>query len=153
LTGRDGAVFGSIGFEKGNCTFGQAGSLSGESAVYQLLERPRSGTFQFTRSSKKKSDAEAHEVLSLILEGIRRFDELRESEALLPDYTRLTAKSNQPAQLPDEKDGLLFRELWNAVRNGATPPECEAAVQADAYRVRRLLVHWMEAGCIESNPV
>jgi Domain of unknown function (DUF4388) len=152
LTSRDGNQFGSVGLQKGMFTFCEAGSLSGESAVYQLLERPCSGTFQFVRSFSTKKFSEPEEVLPLILEGIRRFDELREAEALLPDNMRLSTKSNQPAQLPEEKDGLLFRELWTMVRNGATPRECEASVQADAYRVRRLLVHWIEAGCIEAAP-
>jgi hypothetical protein len=150
LKTHEGELFGKLILDHGKLISCEARSLSGDSAFYQLLERPHAGTFQFVRILNPHVQTDGQEVLPLILEGVRRYDELREADALLPSHARLAAKSNQPTQLPQEKDGLLFRELWNAVRNGATPHECESVVQADAYRVRRLLVHWIETGCIKN---
>jgi hypothetical protein len=85
-----------------------------------------------------------------MMEGIRRYDELLQLTVLIPDTVRLKAKTAKPTKLDEEKDGMLFRELWNAVNTGATPVECEALVPVDAYRVRRLLAHWLETGAVET---
>ena len=151
LKNPSGLVFATIILHKGKLRSCACGPLSGDAAFYQLFERPHPGTFQFTRSSASGEDSEAQkEILPLIMEGIRRYDELQQAQAILPNDVRLRAKTAQPAKLPEEKDGLLFRELWNAVLNGATPPECEALVTVDAYRVRRLLAHWVESGSAET---
>jgi hypothetical protein len=83
-----------------------------------------------------------------MLEGMRRYDELQQTRSVLPDDAHLKTKTTHPSPMPEEKDGLLFRDLWTAVRSGATPKECDAAVRTDSYRVRRLLVHWLESGAI-----
>jgi Domain of unknown function (DUF4388) len=147
----DGDVFASIVIAKGELRSCKFGPLSGDTAFYQLFERPHPGTFQLARNVVSGTDLEpSKQVLPLIMEGIRRYDELQQAQAILPDHVRPKAKSPQPSKLEDEKDGLLFRELWNAVRNGATPTECEALVTVDAFRVRRLLVHWIETGSVEA---
>ena len=93
---------------------------------------------------------ELRDLLPLTLEGIRRYDELQQCRSVVPDKAKLVLKSDRPIPLPDEKDGLFFRDLWTTVRSGATAMECDAAVTADSYRVRRLLVHWVEQGAIEA---
>jgi hypothetical protein len=151
LKNANGEVFAAIALEKGKIRKCEAGPLSDDAAIYQLIERPRPGTFHFTRNSERGEDPLLlKEILPLILEGIRRYDELQQAQAAVPDDIRLIARNNQPTAVPEEKDGLLFREMWNAVRNGATPPECEAIMAVDAYRVRRLLFHWLESGSIEA---
>lgn len=146
-----GTAFASVGIENGKLRSCKFGPLTGDLAFYQLFERPQPGTFQFTRSALQSGEPDAvKEILPMLMEGIRRYDELSQLTAILPDKVRLKAKSAQPTKLPEEKDGLLFRELWNAVRSGATPMECEAMVAVDAYRVRRLLVHWIETGAVET---
>jgi Domain of unknown function (DUF4388) len=148
----DGDVFASIVIDKGQLRSCKIGPLSGDVAFYQLFERPHPGTFQFARNVASGTDQEPlKQILPLIMEGIRRYDELQQTQAILPDHIRLKAKSSQPSTLPEEKDGLLFRELWNAVRSGATPLECEAIVQVDSYRIRRLLAHWVETGAVETK--
>lgn len=146
-----GEVFGMITIEKGWFHSCQAGKLSGESAFYQLFERPQPGTFQLARLQQVGKDTHSlREILPLLMESVRRYDELQQAEVIVPDDLRLIAQTAQPAPLPDERDGLLFRELWNAVCKGATPQECEALVAVDAYRVRRLLLHWFETGSVQA---
>ena len=59
-----------------------------------------------------------------------------------------SATGTAPAPHPTEKDGLLTRTLWTRVSSGATARECEADVRTDAYRIRRLLAHWLEQGAL-----
>ncbi len=150
LKNREGSPFGEIHFQNGKVSSSVTGTLSGDTAFYQLLEKPHPGTFHFVRHTDNEGASDSlKEVLPLILEGIRRYDEFGQARTILPDDARLVSRQLQPAQLPEERDGMLFRELWTAVKKGATPADCEALVTVDAYRVRRLLVHWIETGCIE----
>ena len=150
LKNREGGSFGEVHFQNGKFLSCVTGKLTGETAFYQLLEKSHAGTFHFVRQSSNEETADSlKEVLPLILEGIRRYDEFGQARSILPDDARLVSKLMQPAQLREERDGMLFRELWTAVKKGATPSECEAMVTADAFRIRRLLVHWIETGCIE----
>jgi hypothetical protein len=147
-----GELVGTMYLEKGKFHSCNAGSLSGEAAFYQLFEWPQPGTFQFSRTGERPDDqTELRDLLPLTLEGIRRYDELQQCRSVIPDKARLVLKSDRPVALQDEKDGLFFRDLWTTVRSGATPIECDAAVTADSYRVRRLLVHWVEQGAIEAS--
>jgi hypothetical protein len=136
--------------EEGRFRSAQTGPLSNDAALYQVFEWPSPGAFQFTRGSLPQNlpAYEAREVLPLMLEGMRRYDELQQYRSTLPDDSKLKAKATHPSPMPEEKDGLLFRDLWTAVRSGATPKECDAAVRVDSYRVRRLLVHWLDSGAI-----
>jgi hypothetical protein len=146
-----GEVIGTLYLEKGKFHSCTAGALSGDAAFYQLFEWPQPGTFQFSRTAERGDDqTELRDLLPLTLEGIRRYDELQQCRSLVPDKAKLVLKSDRPVALADEKDGLFFRDLWTTVRSGATPLECDAAVTADSYRVRRLLVHWVEQGAIEA---
>lgn len=144
-------VFATVHLEKGKFRSAQMGLLSGDAAFYQLFEWPQPGTFQFSRTPEKPEDqSELRDILPLTLEGIRRYDELQQYRSVVPDQSKLVLKSDRPVALQEEKDGLFFRDLWTAVRSGATPTECEATVIADSFRVRRLLAHWVESGAIET---
>ena len=144
-----GSVFATADFLNGKLIACEAGKLSGETGVYQLLERPQPGTFQFTRNAVKE-ESFSREILPVLMEGIRRYDEFRQFQAILPDDARVIGTGVKPTVLPEEKDGLLFRDLWNAVREGTTPQQCESKIASDSYRIRRLLVHWLETGSISN---
>jgi hypothetical protein len=151
LKNSSGDVIGTLFLEKGKLHSCHAGALTGDAAFYQLFEWPQPGTFQFSRTGERAEEAvELRDLLPLTLEGIRRYDELQQCRSVVPDKAKLVLKSDRPVPLPDEKDGLFFRDLWTTVRSGATALECDAAVTADSYRVRRLLVHWVEQGAIEA---
>lgn len=152
LKNPEGEIFATLILDQGKLRYCRNGILSGESAFYQLFEKPRKGTFEFARSVQEGIVIESSfpEMLPMMLEAMRRYDELQNARAIVPDNLSLKAKEARPLPLPEEKDGLLFRNLWNAVQRGTTPLECEETVEVDSYRIRRLLAHWMESGIIES---
>lgn len=141
-----------IHLHKGRLKGCQNGSLRSEAAFYQLFEEPQRSTYQLVKGPEEADVPESalQPVPPLVLEGIRRYDEVQQAKAIVPDDARLIAKAARPAALPEEKDGLLFRNLWMAVQKGATVTECDAVVAADSYRSRRLLAHWVQQGVIET---
>jgi hypothetical protein len=154
LTLRDprGEIFGAIRLKGGKLRACQAGSLTGDDAFYQLLERPSPGQFQFVKMgdpAEETNVAELKAVLPLTLEAMRRHDELRQASVLVPDDVRLKATDVRPVPHPGEKDGGLQKSLWTRVSKGATALECEAEIRTDAYRIRRLLAHWVEQGSLK----
>lgn len=146
-------AFGTIVLSTGKLKACRTGLLAGEEAFFQLLERPVPGTFLFSKTPDNPADESGaagalREILPLSLEGMRRYDEFQQAAALVPDDARLKATDIKPTPHPDERDGILFRELWTKVATGATPIECEMTVRADSYRIRRLLAHWVGAGAL-----
>jgi uncharacterized protein DUF4388 len=155
LTLRDpkGDVFGALALRTGKLAACRTGRLSGEEAYYQLLERPLPGGFLFVRQFDPPPDDKAvlKEVLPLTLEGMRRFDEFQQAVALVPDEAVLKPTEMKPTSHPDERDGILVKDLWSRVVQSATPRQCEADVRADSYRIRRLLAHWVEEGALTAG--
>jgi hypothetical protein len=157
LTLRDpqGEVFGAIRLKGGKLRACQSGPLSGDDAFYQLLERPVPGQFQFVKmadAGDETNTAALKEVLPLTLEAMRRQDELRQASVIVPDDALLKATDVRPAPFPGEKDGAMQKALWTTVSRGATPRECESEIRTDAYRIRRLLAHWVEQGALSTSP-
>lgn len=149
LKDRKGEVSGTMALRYGKLRAAQTGLLANEEAFFQLMERPVSGTFLFSRLPDSPGDESGlREILPLSLEGMRRYDEFQQAAALVPDEVSLKATDVKPTPLGDEKDGILMRDLWTKVARGATPRDCEATVKADSYRIRRLLVHWVSAGAL-----
>lgn len=146
-----GEMFGSLALRAGKLSKCQTGRLSGEEAFYQLLERPRPGSFLFVRKDEAPSDTNRgmnREVLPLTLEGMRRYDEFQQSAALVPDEASLKTTDIRPTPHPDERDGALVKDLWTRVAASATPRQCETELKADSYRIRRMLAHWVEQGAL-----
>jgi len=154
-----GGVFGILALKAGKLLSCQVGALQGDEAFYQLLERPAPGTFHFTRTAAggskdaapREPDAGLRDILPLSLEGMRRYDELQQARALVPDEMLLRPTSVKPTPHPDERDGMLVNTLWTAVSKGATPLQCEAGAAADSYRIRRLLTHWVDMGALATG--
>lgn len=148
-----GELIGVIHLHKGNFKGCQCGSLPSEAAFYQLFEDPQPSTFQFI-SDPEDSDvpqSALQQLSPLVLEGIRRYDEVQQTKGIVPDDAKLIVKAAAPLPLPEEKDGLLFRNLWMAVQKGATAAECDAVAAVDIYRIRKLLAHWVQHGVIETS--
>jgi uncharacterized protein DUF4388 len=149
-----GDTFGTIVLRGGKLKSCQTGRLVGEEAYYQLLERPLPGSFNFARqpdfTAPDPAAASFREVLPLTLEGMRRFDELQQASALVPDDVTLKATSVKPTPHPAEKDGIFINEVWTRVSRAATARQCEAEVRADSFRIRRLIAHWVVAGALEA---
>ena len=152
LKDRKGETMATLLLKAGRLQACRTGLLSGDEAFYQLLEKPLPGTFLFSRSADSSADdsgaAGLRQILPLSLEGMRRYDEFQQAAALVPDEVELKTTDVKPTPHPDERDGILFRDLWTRVSQGATPRECESSVAADSYRIRRLLAHWVAAGAL-----
>jgi hypothetical protein len=127
------------------------GSIRGEDAVYQLFEKPFNGTFAF----HSKQDLAPHgplappqDVVSLMLEGARRYDELKRAAAIVPDHVTLKPTGTESSPLKDEDEDFAHL-VWSKAATGlAKPGDCEAGISTDSYRVRRLLAHWVEEGAL-----
>jgi hypothetical protein len=140
-------------FERGRLAAARYGLLGGAEVVYQLLERPLRATFVFVpRPAADAAPSRAGEaptdVTALLLEGLRRHDELRRAAVIVPDDARLQGTDRPPRAVTGEDDIDLVISLWEKVVAGTTPLECERALAADAYRVRRCLVDWVEDGAL-----
>jgi hypothetical protein len=124
--------------------------VEGPDAFWQLLEEPRAESFRLTRPSRDDLliSSESHSIHTLLLEGMRRRDELEFARGLLPDGAVLRATGSPPTP-GQERDGAFVRDLWLQATAGASPAQCEKSLGADAYRIRSLLVHWLREGALE----
>ena len=86
--------------------------------------------------------------MGLLLEGMRRNDELQRFIALVPDDLTLTKTNVKPTPHAEEADPALVREVWIKASSGANIAECERQLATDSYRVRRLVAHWLEQGAL-----
>lgn len=141
--------FAEIALHTGRLASCRAGRLADAEAFYQLFEVPSRGTFEFVRSEAPRGTLPGlRDLVGLLLEAMRRYDELQRLRAEIPDALRLKATGHRPSAPEEERDGELVRSLWSRVRDGASAADCEEAVAVDSYRVRSLLAHWLEEGAL-----
>ncbi|HEY2321476.1 MAG TPA: DUF4388 domain-containing protein [Thermoanaerobaculia bacterium] len=131
----------------------QTGQTRGADALYEVLEHPIMGTFAFVPypPDRVKSELEPMDMMGLLLEGMRRSDELQRMKALVPDQTTFTKTGTKPLPLAEEKDPALVRDVWMKAVSGTPVGEWERQLATDAYRVRRLVTHWLEQGALTAN--
>lgn len=132
------------------------GDLTGETAVYQLLEKPIVGRFIFVNQPVEPPDAgddsaasRGIAVMSLLMEGMRRYDEFNRAAAVVGDNERFKATGLQPTGLPDEDDADFVNGIWVQATRGMTPVEIEQSAKVDGYRIFRLFEHWLNEGAIQ----
>lgn len=128
----------------------QRGNVRGAEAFFDILERPISGTFAFVPipAEKMKTDIAPREIMGLLLEGVRRHDELQRLLALVPDDMALAKTDVKPTPHQEENDPAFIRDVWLKVSGGATVGEWEREMPTDSYRVRRLVAHWLVQGAL-----
>lgn len=153
LRDRGGGEAGRLWLRGGRLVDCLVGHRRGEAAFYQLLEEPRAGVFEFYRRAAAEVPASfgPADCMPLLLEAMRRHDELQRSRAIVPDDVVLHATGARPSPPPREADGAFVRDVWTRVRDGGTARECEARAAADSYRVRTLLAYWLEEGVLERS--
>jgi hypothetical protein len=154
LMSADGRPRASLLFENGRFRGGQSGIVRGDEAVYDLLERPFPGTFAFV--SRTDIDAQTYvgapqDVVGLLMEGVRRHDELTRAAAVVGDAARLKA-TGTPHTTPEDEDPDFATLVWKQMAAGGTVQECEAHTSVDPYRVRRLAARWVEEGAVKILP-
>jgi hypothetical protein len=142
----------TLQLERGGLRGAQFGALRGDDAVYQLLERPFPGSFAFVSRQQPSSPSASkpEDVTGLILEGVRRHDELKRSAALVPDAARLAPTGASPTP-PAGEDEDFVDVVWKSVAGGATVAECEAAIATDSFAIRRVLAQWVEEGSLRMS--
>lgn len=128
----------------------QIRQIRGVEAVYEILERPIAGTFAFVPypAEKMKSDLQPREMMGILLEGVRRHDELQRILAFVPDNLAVTKTNVKPTPHEEETDPTFMREIWLKATSGGTVAEWERQLATDSYRVRRLVAHWLEQGAV-----
>lgn len=149
---RGGHEMATLWMRRGLLIRAQSGHLQGEAAFFQLLECPTPGTFEFSRREAGEathSGVTGQAFTPLLMEAMRRHDELQRARAMLADHARVRPTGVRPTAPAEETDGVFLRDLWTKVKSGTTPAECESEIALDAYRIRALLAHWLEEGVIE----
>jgi hypothetical protein len=152
IVDRAGETAGTLWLAGGRMQKARVGLLEGDEAVYQLFEKPMPGTFSFVSpsvggSSEKKP--QGRDLMPLLLEGMRRYDEFQRARALVPDKASFGPAAKKPTRPPEERDPSLLRAIWTKASSGSTPSDCEAEIPTDAFRIRRLFAHWLEEGALE----
>jgi len=153
LTDRSGETAGELTFSGGRLSHCRVGALRARDAVYQLFENPAPGTFSFVNRRDEGAPpdpASLLEIVPLIFEGSRRYDELRQARALVPEGAPLARTSVSPTAPEDERDPTLLQGVFAKIVAGATPAQCEADFFVDSYRIYRLISHWLEEGSLAS---
>jgi hypothetical protein len=149
-------TIGTIALDEGRIRSSTAKRLRNVDAVYQLLQKPLAGTFQFVQlenlQAVEGADGESGEPLELIpvlLEGMRRYDELQASCAVVPDNATFLLTEIERTAHEEEQDQNLVEAVWDSATSGATAAQCEDQLIIDSYRVRRLLSYWVEQGSLK----
>ncbi len=150
LSRTDGGAAATVRYANGMMSEARVGAMTGSTALFALLERPQVDRFAFVNAppAQPEAGAELHDVLPLLMEGMRRFDELQQAAALVPDGARLKPTDVKPSRKPGEADLELMRSVWLKAVAGATPAAIEAEIPIDPYRIRRVFEHWVEEGSL-----
>ncbi|HVE69985.1 MAG TPA: DUF4388 domain-containing protein [Thermoanaerobaculia bacterium] len=151
LTTRRGTTAGKLLFVTGKFADAQTGHLRGATALYQLLECPVAGTFAFVPhpGEATKPRTGLLEIMPLLFEGIRRYDEYRQLILFVPDDVTLHPTAVKPTPDPEENDPAVARDVWVKAASGTRLGDWEAQVAADGYRIRKLVARWMDEGALQ----
>lgn len=144
-------VMSTVRFSGGRVGECQTGMLRREAAIYQLFEKPSPGTFAFRSEGDADPTDEENpglDVMSIIMEGVRRYDEFQRAVALVPDNAVLESAQPHASPVEDEPNEALVESVWERASAGVTAGELDAEFPVDAYRVRRLLAQWVESGAL-----
>ena len=144
----------SISLYDGMMIDARVGNLEADTAIYQLLERPILGRFIFVNQpvdiSQEAEGPPGIAVMSLLMEGMRRYDEFNRAAAIIPDDGLFVATGKQPTGL-DGDDADFVNGIWVQATRGKTPIEIEKSASCDGYRIFRLFEHWVNEGSLEQK--
>lgn len=153
LTNKQRQVASKLVFLEGKFVNAQTGHIRGLDALYEALELPVAGTFAFVPypPERLKSDIEPSEIVGLLLEGVRRNDELQRFLALVPDSMTFAKGSAKPTPAQEEDDPAFIRDLWVRAVSGARVADWSRELPFDTFRIRRQLAHWLETGALSAK--
>jgi hypothetical protein len=147
----EGGEHAEIRLAEGSMIAARTGELEDDVAVYQLLERPAEGRFVFVNEEldgDHPSPASSMAMTSLLLEGMRRYDEFNRALALIPDDAQFKSTGKKPSDVKEDPDPKLAKAVWGKAVRGVTPSACETELKIDSFRVRRLFEHWVTEGAL-----
>jgi hypothetical protein len=152
ISDAEGGAMAEIRLAAGNLISATVGQLKDDSAVYQLLERPLKGRFVFVNEEHLAGDQSpprsSMEMMSLLLEGMRRYDEFNRALALIPDDARFKSTGKKPSDVKEDGDPKLAKAVWGKAARGVPPSVCESEISVDSFRIRRLYEHWVTEGAL-----
>jgi uncharacterized protein DUF4388 len=139
--------------EQGRFRGAHCGPVRGEAAVYTLLERPFKGTFAFVSRDLAGQEGlvEPKDLFGLLMEGVRRYDELQRASAVAPDGAAFSSTGQKPSRVEGEDPKLVVR-AWDMLAGGKPVAQCETELATDPYRLRRLAAQWIEDGSLAVRP-
>jgi hypothetical protein len=143
---------GRVVFYAGHVLDAESSALKDDEAFFNLIEHPEAGYFTFAPLEVRDGSLRA-EITPLLVEGLSRHDSLIRYRVLVPDGAAFRHKGPRPTPLGDEKDPALMKEVWRRTISGAAVASWEGQLPADSFRIRRLVVHWLEEGAIEDTRV
>ena len=141
---------GRLVFARGRVLEAESSALRDDEAFFNLVEHPDAGWYTFTTSPLTDGNLLA-EIAPLLAEGLRRHDQLMRARVLVPDRSTFKHKGPRPTPHSEEKDPALMKEVWRRTVSGRTVGSWESDLGADAFRLRRLVVHWLTEGAIEDT--
>jgi hypothetical protein len=147
----EGEGMAEIRLADGSVVSATAGRLEDDIAVYQLLERQISGRFVFVNEEADEIQAPqtgSMAMMSLLLEGMRRFDEFNRALSLIPDGARFKPTDKKPSDVKEDPNAKLAKTVWSQAARGVAPEVCESELEVDCYQVRRLYEHWVTEGSL-----
>ena len=148
----EGADTAEIHIADGKLISAQVGPLENDTAVYQLLERPMKGRFVFVNEEIPDGEQSPPEspmaMMSLLLEGMRRYDEFNRALALIPDGAQFKSTGKKPTDVKEDADPKLAKAVWGQAVRGVPPSVCEGEIATDSFRIRRLFEHWVTEGAL-----
>ena len=99
LASQDQEIRGRIWLKSGTVVHVECGKLQGAAALYELLERPVTGSFAFSERPLPPSliATEPLPIASMLKEGMRRHEELQRIAAIVPDDVMLVASDVRPS--------------------------------------------------------
>jgi hypothetical protein len=152
IFGKDGGELAEIRLAQGDLISAEVGKLKDDIAVYQMLERPVEGRFVFVNQEMDDMDysspAGSMAMMSLLLEGMRRYDEFNRALSLVPDDTRYKSTGKKPSDVKEDADPKLAKSVWGQAVRGVPANVCEGELEVDCFRVRRLYEHWVTEGTL-----
>jgi len=139
----------TIDFSQGRLTGARFGHRTGADAFYQLFERPFPGEFAF-EAAEALIDARAAlgELGALVREGLRRYQQVKASSAIVPEDAPLEATGEAPGTVEDESEYDLVVSIWQKACTRTTLRQLEGELAADRFRILRPLAQWLEQGAL-----
>ena len=135
-------------FEDGRLVGCHNDALEGDAAFFQVFEDPFPGSFEFARLPAGTESETGTAVLPLLLEALRRYDELQTARSVVPEGASLRRAGVAPTACANELDDAFVIEVWQRVEAGASPKEIARATSSDDFRVWNLVAHWVEEGAL-----